>query len=61
MLTKSDKLGISRDEVKEIRRVINLKDEDKLEVMTEVSQANGSKNKVLKNVRELYRLQPATV
>ncbi|XWK86568.1 MAG: TerB family tellurite resistance protein [Phormidium sp.] len=57
----ADKLGISREEVKEIRRVINLKHEDKLEVMTEVSEANGSKTKLLKNVRELYRLQPATV
>lgn len=57
----ADKLGISREEVKEIRRVMNLKHEDKLEVMTEVSQANGSKTKVLKNVRELYRLQPTTV
>lgn len=57
----ADKLGISREEVKEIRRVINLKHEDKLEVMTEVSEGNGSKTKVLKSVRELYRLQPATV
>jgi uncharacterized tellurite resistance protein B-like protein len=57
----ADKLAISREEVKEIRRVINLKHEDKLEVMTEVSEGNGSKSKVLKSVRELYRLQPATV
>lgn len=53
----ADKLGISREEVKEIRRAINLKHEKEL-WLTEALEPNGSKTKLL-SVREQYRLQPA--
>ncbi|MEG4284045.1 TerB family tellurite resistance protein [Microcoleus sp. A006_D1] len=53
----ADKLGISRDEVKEIRRAINLKHQQEL-WLTEALEPNGSKTKLL-SVREQYRLQPA--
>ncbi|HAA27430.1 MAG TPA: hypothetical protein DCE56_06775 [Cyanobacteria bacterium UBA8553] len=55
----ADKLGISRDEVKEIRRALNLKHEQELWEVAEVLESNGSKTKLLKSVREQYRLQPA--
>ena len=54
----ADKLGISREEVKEIRRAINLKHEQELWQVTEALEPNGSKTKLL-SVREQYRLQPA--
>ena len=54
----ADKLGISRDEVKEIRRAINLKHQQELWQVTEALEPNGSKIKLL-SVREQYRLQPA--
>jgi tellurite resistance protein len=55
----ADKLGISRDEVKEIRRVLNLKHERELLQVAEELKPNGSKTKILKSVREQYYLQPA--
>jgi tellurite resistance protein len=55
----ADKLGISRDEVKEIRRVLNLKHQGELLEVIEVLKPNGSKTKLLKGVREQYRLRPA--
>ena len=55
----ADKLGISRDEVKEIRRVLNLKHERELLQVAEKLKPNGSKTKILKSVREQYYLQPA--
>ncbi|MBD1892947.1 TerB family tellurite resistance protein [Coleofasciculus sp. FACHB-SPT9] len=55
----ADKLGISRDEVKEIRRVVNLKHERELWQVAEELKQNGSKTKILKSVREQYYLQPA--
>ncbi|MCU0543458.1 MAG: TerB family tellurite resistance protein [Oscillatoriaceae cyanobacterium Prado104] len=54
----ADKLGISRDEVKEIRRAINLKHEQELWQVMEALEPNDSKTKLL-SVREQYRLQPA--
>lgn len=56
----ADKLGISRDEVKEIRRVINLKHDQELLQVTEVLQPNGSKTRLFNSVREQYRLRGAT-
>lgn len=56
----ADKLGISRNEVKEIRRAINLKHEGELWLVREVLEPNGSKTKLLRSAREQYRLQPAT-
>jgi uncharacterized tellurite resistance protein B-like protein len=53
----ADKLGISRDEVKELRRVINLKHDGELLIVKEVLEANVSTTKLL-NVREQYRIQP---
>ncbi|MEG4912635.1 TerB family tellurite resistance protein [Microcoleus sp. B7-D4] len=53
----ADKLGISREEVKEIRRAINIKHEQEL-WLTEALEPKGSKTKLL-SVREQYRLQPA--
>lgn len=53
----ADKLGISRKEVKEIRRAINLQHEQ--ELMTEVIDYKASKTKSLMSIREQYRLQPA--
>ncbi len=53
----ADKLGISREEVKEIRRAINLKHQQEL-WLTEALEPNGSKTKLL-SVREQYRLQTA--
>jgi len=53
----ADKLGISREEVKEIRRAINLKHQQEL-WLTEALEPNGSKTNLL-SVREQYRLQPA--
>lgn len=55
----ADKLAISRDEVKEIRRVLNLKHERELLEVAEVLEPNGSKTKLLRSVREQYRLRPA--
>ncbi|MBD2198510.1 MULTISPECIES: tellurite resistance TerB family protein [Calothrix] len=55
----ADKLGISREEVQEIRRVINLKHKGELLQVTEVLQPTGSKTKLLRGVREQYRLRPA--
>jgi tellurite resistance protein len=55
----ADKLGISRDKVKEIRRVLNLKHERELWQVGEELKPNGSKTKILKSVREQYYLQPA--
>ncbi len=55
----ADKLGISRSEVQEIRRVINLSYEEDLQAVIEVIQPNGSKAKLLRSVREQYRLEPA--
>jgi len=55
----ADKLGISREEVKEIRRVLNLKHERELWQVAEELKPNGSKTKSLKSVREQYYLQPA--
>lgn len=55
----ADKLAISRDEVKEIRRVLNLKHERELLEVAEVLEANGSKTKLLRSVREQYRLRPS--
>ncbi|MBW4426584.1 MAG: hypothetical protein KME50_19555 [Nostoc desertorum CM1-VF14] len=54
----ADKLGIYRDEVKEIRRVFNLKHEGELWEVIEVLEPNGSKTKLLRDVREQYRLRP---
>ncbi|MGB7711259.1 MAG: TerB family tellurite resistance protein [Microcoleus sp.] len=53
----ADKLGISLEEVKEIRRAINLKHQQEL-WLTEALEPNGSKTKLL-SIREQYRLQPA--
>ena len=53
----ADKLGIAREEVKEIRRAINLKHQQEL-WLTEALEPNGSKTNLL-SVREQYRLQPA--
>ena len=51
----ADKLGVSRDEVKEIRRAINLKHDGELWA---VKEALGSNTKAkLLSVREQYRLQ----
>lgn len=55
----ADKLGISRDEVKEIRRALNLKHERELWEVAEVIESNGSKTKLLRSVHQQYRLQPA--
>ncbi len=55
----ADKLGISRNEVKEIRRVLNLKHERELWQEGEELKPNGSKTKILKSIREQYYLQPA--
>ncbi|MBW4680278.1 MAG: TerB family tellurite resistance protein [Microcoleus vaginatus WJT46-NPBG5] len=55
----AEKLGISRDEVKEIRRVLNLKHERELLQVAEELKPNASKTKILKSVREQYYLQPA--
>ncbi len=55
----ADKLGISREEVKEIRRVLNLKHERELWQVGEELKPNGSKTQILKSVREEYYLQPA--
>jgi uncharacterized tellurite resistance protein B-like protein len=55
----ADKLGISREEVKEIRRLINLKHDRELCVVVEVLEPNAVKTKLLKSVREQYLLQPA--
>ncbi len=52
-------LGIPREEVKEIRRVLNLKHERELLQVGEELKPNGSKTKILKSVREQYYLQPA--
>lgn len=54
----ADKLGISREEVKEIRRIINLKHEEDLWQEVELLQPNYVKTKLLKKVRELYLLEP---
>lgn len=56
----ADKLGISRSEVQEIRRVINLSLEEELSEVVDVIQPNGSKAKLLRSVREQYRLRPAS-
>jgi tellurite resistance protein len=53
----ADKLGISREEVKELRRAINFKHDGELWVVKEVLEANVSTTKLL-SVREQYRLQP---
>jgi Tellurite resistance protein TerB len=55
----ADQLGISREEVKEIRRSINLKHDQELWQVAEVSEPNSGKTKLLRSVREQYRLQPA--
>ncbi len=55
----ADQLGVSREEVKEIRRSINLKHEQELWQVAEVSQPNSGKTKLLRSVREQYLLQPA--
>ena len=55
----ADKLGISREEVKEIRRVLNLKHERELWQVGEELKPSGLKTKILKSVREQYYLQPA--
>lgn len=55
----ADKLGISRSEVQEIRRVINLSLEEELREVVEVIQPDGSKANLLRSVREQYRLPPA--
>ncbi|MBD2519135.1 TerB family tellurite resistance protein [Nostoc sp. FACHB-973] len=56
----ANKLAISLDEVKEIRRVLNLKHEGELWEVIEVLQPNGSKTKILRDVRKQYRgLPPA--
>ncbi|MCY7334773.1 MAG: TerB family tellurite resistance protein [Chamaesiphon sp.] len=52
----ADKLGISRDEVKEIRRAINLKYDGDLWAVKEALEPNASEAKLL-SVREQYRLQ----
>ncbi|MGB7445378.1 MAG: hypothetical protein WA919_30255 [Coleofasciculaceae cyanobacterium] len=56
----ADKLGVPRDEVKEIRRLLNLKHEGELLEVAEVLDNNGSKTKLLRSVREQYRLSPAS-
>ncbi|MHC5726269.1 MAG: hypothetical protein ACYTXY_19480, partial [Nostoc sp.] len=55
----AEKLCISSDEVKEIRRVLNLKHQGELLEVAEVLEPNGSTTKLLKSVREQYRLQPS--
>jgi hypothetical protein len=55
----ADKLGISREEVKEIRRVINLKHDQELLLVTDVLKPNGYHSKSLRSVREQYRLLPS--
>jgi uncharacterized tellurite resistance protein B-like protein len=56
----ANKLAISLDEVKEIRRVLNLKHEGELWEVIEVLKPNGSKTKILRDVRKQYRgLPPA--
>jgi tellurite resistance protein len=55
----ADKLGISREEVKEIRRVINLKHDQELLLVTDVLKPNGYHSKSLRSVREQYRLPPS--
>lgn len=55
----ADKLGISRDEVKEIRRLINLKHQEEIWQVIEVLEPNGLKTKSLSSIREQYRLRPA--
>ncbi|BBD66509.1 hypothetical protein NIES4072_62210 [Nostoc commune NIES-4072] len=52
-------MSIYRDEVKEIRRVFNLKHEGELWEVIEVLEPNGSKTKLLRDVREQYRLRPS--
>jgi uncharacterized tellurite resistance protein B-like protein len=52
----ADKLSISRDEVKEIRRAINLKHDSELWAVKEVLEPNAS-TPMLVSVREQYRLQ----
>jgi DnaJ-domain-containing protein 1 len=56
----ADKLGISRSEVEEIRRSLDLKHGRKLREVVEILEPNGSKTKLLKNVRDRYRLLPAS-
>ncbi|WP_427160145.1 TerB family tellurite resistance protein [Aliinostoc sp. HNIBRCY26] len=55
----ANKLGISYDEVKEIRWVFNLKHKGELWEVIEVLEPNGSKTKLLRDVREQYRRRPA--
>ena len=55
----ADKLGISREEVKEIRRVINLKHHQDILVSEEIIEANVSNQKLLMPVREVYLLKAA--
>ncbi|MTJ54665.1 TerB family tellurite resistance protein [Anabaena sp. UHCC 0253] len=55
----ADKLGISREEVKEIRRVINLKHHQEILVSEEIIEANVANQKLLIPVREVYLLKAA--
>ncbi|MGB3206331.1 MAG: TerB family tellurite resistance protein [Crinalium sp.] len=55
----ADKLGISRKEVQEIRRLINLKYDKELLVVVKALEPRGLNTKLLKSVREQYLLQPA--
>ncbi len=55
----ADKLGVSREEVQEIRRAIELKHNEEIWHIMEVLKPNGCLVKSLISVREQYRLQPA--
>jgi tellurite resistance protein len=55
----ADKLGISREEVQEIRRVINLKHQKELSVTSEVLAPHISNRNSLMPIREVYSLKAA--